>query len=156
MAKIWANGLVMLIAATLSLRRRAGRAGRADRGLDGPVSPGGGYLFSITSLGIVLATVARSMPQFGLLAIPVFLILNMLSGAITPLESMPNAAGPAAGLVDGPLRKFAQAVLYRAAGIDVVWPQIAILALIGAQITLSLARARPLQDDAGEGASVKF
>ena len=37
--------------------------------------------------------------------------------------------------------KFAQSVLYRAAGIDVVWPQIAILLLIGG-LFLSLALAR--------------
>jgi ABC-2 type transport system permease protein len=48
------------------------------------------YLFSVTSLGILLATLARSMPQFGLLAFLVFLVLNMLSGGATPLDSMPD------------------------------------------------------------------
>ena len=48
------------------------------------------YMFAIASLGIFLATIARSMPQFGLLVIPVFLVLNMLSGGTTPLDSMPG------------------------------------------------------------------
>ena len=37
----------------------------------------------------LLATLAGSMPQFGLLAIPVFIVMNLLSGSTTPLESMP-------------------------------------------------------------------
>ena len=39
------------------------------------------YMFSVTALGIFLATLTRSMPQFGLLAFPVFIVMNMLSGA---------------------------------------------------------------------------
>ena len=31
------------------------------------------------------------MPQFGLLAIPIFVVMNMLSGGVTPLESMPES-----------------------------------------------------------------
>jgi len=49
------------------------------------------YLFSVTALGIMLATIVRSMPQFGLLAFPVFIVMNLLSGGQTPLESMPVA-----------------------------------------------------------------
>jgi ABC-2 type transport system permease protein len=48
------------------------------------------YLFSITSLSIMIATQVNSMPQFGLLALPVFIILSLLSGSTTPLESMPE------------------------------------------------------------------
>ena len=49
----------------------------------------GVYLFSVTALGIMLATLVRSMPQFGLLAFPVFIVMSLLSGGQTPLESMP-------------------------------------------------------------------
>ena len=41
------------------------------------------YLFAIASLSIFLATLARSMPQFALLAFPVFIIMNLLSGGNT-------------------------------------------------------------------------
>jgi ABC-2 type transport system permease protein len=100
------------------------------------------YLFATTSLGILIATVARSMPQFSLLAIPVFLVLNMLSGATSPLESMPPLLqtiveiSPAVHFVT-----FAQAVLYRAAGFDVVWPQVLVLGGLGS-IFLGVALAR--------------
>lgn len=143
-AKIWANGLVILVATSLSLTIVVQRLlsvpieGSIPLFLTGAAV----YLFATMSLGVLLATIARTMPQFALLAIPVFLILNMLSGAVSPLESMPELlqvllqVSPTVHFV-----KFAQAILYRAAGIEVVWPQIAILLLIGG-LFLSLALAR--------------
>jgi ABC-2 type transport system permease protein len=47
-------------------------------------------LFSTTSLGIVLATVTRSMPQFALLTILVIMPREILSVGTTPRESMPQ------------------------------------------------------------------
>jgi ABC-2 type transport system permease protein len=135
LAKIWANGLVIVAAAVLSLYL-------VVKWILGITVPGstllfaGGaavFLFSMCSLGIVLATFARSMPQFGLLAIPFFLVMNMLSGGVTPQEAMPTAlrivmqAAPSTHFTS-----FSQAVLYRAAGLDVVWPQLAAMTLIGA------------------------
>jgi ABC-2 type transport system permease protein len=90
-AKIWANGIVVIIAATLSLFfvvkwligvPIAGSILLFESGL-------AIYLFSVTALGIMLATIVRSMPQFGLLAFPVFIVMSLLSGGQTPLESMP-------------------------------------------------------------------
>ena len=83
------------------------------------------YLFFATSIGIFLATIARTMPQLGLLYMLVAVPLNILSGGNTPLESMPPflrtimQASPSTHFV-----AFAQAILYRGAGFDVVWPQI--------------------------------
>jgi ABC-2 type transport system permease protein len=91
------------------------------------------YLASATSLGILLATLARSMAQFGLLFILVVLPMIILSGGNTPLESMPEGlqrfmeAFPSTHFV-----RFAQAILYRGAGFDVVWPDFAAVAGIGA------------------------
>ena len=82
------------------------------------------YLFFATAIGIFLGTVARSMPQLGLLYMLVAIPMNMLSGSNTPLESMPPflrtvmQASPSTHFVS-----FAQAILYRGAGFDVVWPQ---------------------------------
>ena len=90
------------------------------------------YLFSTTSLGIFLGTLARSMPQFGLLAILVLLPLIVLSGAITPLESMPEAvrllmsATPTVHFVS-----FAQGVLFRGAGIETIWPSLLAICVTG-------------------------
>jgi ABC-2 type transport system permease protein len=147
-AKIWANGLVILVTAGLSLVLVV------EHVLAVPIEGSlalflGGtavYLFAIASLGILLATIANTMPQFALLAIPVFLILNMLSGGISPLESMP-APLQAAIQVSPTMHyvQFAQSVLYRAAGIDVVWRHIAILAALGTLfLALSLRRFRTM------------
>jgi len=144
MSKIWANGLVIVIAVGLSLYL-------VVRGLLGiPIAGSIAlflfgvaiYLFFSTAVGIFLGTVARSMPQLGLLYLLVFLPLNMLSGSNTPLESMPPwlstlaQASPTTHFVS-----FAQAILYRGAAFAVVWPEFVIVALIGA-LFLSLALLR--------------
>jgi ABC-2 type transport system permease protein len=143
-AKIWANGLVILVATGLSLILVVGTVLKVP--IQGSIALflGGTavYLFAIASLGILLATIANTMPQFALMALPVFMILNMLSGGFSPLESMPQPlqvaiqASPAVHYV-----KFAQAVLYRAAGFDLVWRDIAVLTGLGA-VFLSLALLR--------------
>lgn len=143
-AKIWANGLVVMLAAALSLLVVVEQVMRVPIVGSVPLFLGGLaiYLFAIASLGILLATIANTMPQFALLAIPVFLILNMLSGGTSPLESMPAPlqsalqASPAMHFVS-----FAQSVLCRGAGIEVVWPQLCILGVLGA-IFLAVALAR--------------
>ena len=135
LAKVWANGLVIAVAATLSLWLVVQKvlevpiAGSIALFVSGTAI----YLFSVTALGIFLATLARSMPQFGLLAIPVFLVMNFLSGSTTPLESIPQVLqlvtqfSPSTHFVS-----FAQAILYRGAGFDVVWPEFVAVAMIGA------------------------
>ena len=102
------------------------------------------HLFATTSLGIFLGTLARSMPQFGLLLMLVLLPLQILSGGTTPRESMPELVRYL--MMVAPNTHFvmlAQAVLYRGAGLAVVWPQLASLLVIGAALfTFSLARFR--------------
>ena len=99
------------------------------------------YLFTVTSL-ILLATIANSMPQFGLLAIPVFVIMILLSGSFTPFESMPVLLQDVMYLAPSThFVKFAQSVLYRGAGIDVVWRDLVIMAGLGG-IFLAIALAR--------------
>ena len=134
MSKVWANGLVIVIAVGLSLylvvRAILGVpiAGSIPLFMAGTAI----YLFFATSVGIFLGTVARSMPQLGLLFMLVFLPMNMLSGSNTPLESMPPwlatimRASPSTHFVS-----FAQSILYRGAGIGVVWPEFLATALIG-------------------------
>ncbi|THD45896.1 MAG: ABC transporter permease [Bradyrhizobium sp.] len=135
MSKVWANGLVIAVAVGLSLylvlRLILGIpvAGSIPLFMVGVVI----YLFFATAIGIFLGTVARSMPQLGLLYMLVFLPMNMLSGSNTPLESMPPwlakfmQISPSTHFV-----AFAQAILYRGAGLDVVWPQFLAVAAIGA------------------------
>jgi ABC-2 type transport system permease protein len=90
------------------------------------------HLFATTAMGIFLGTIARSMPQFGLLVILVLLPLEMVSGGMTPRESMPGLVQFV--MLAAPTTHFvilAQAILYRGAGLAVVWRQFVALALIG-------------------------
>jgi len=135
LAKVWANGLVVIIAASLSLLFVVQGAlavpliGSIPLYLTGVVI----YLFSVTSLGIFLATVARSMPQFGLLTMLVFVIMMLLSGGNTPLESMPEGLQFIMQFVPSThFVSMAQAILFRDAGIEVVWPDFLAAAVIGA------------------------
>ena len=134
MSKVWANGLAITVAVGLSLyivvRMVLGVpiAGSIPLFMVGVMI----YLFFATAIGIFLGTVARSMPQLGLLFMLVFLPMNMLSGSNTPLESMPPwlatimQLSPSTHFVS-----FAQSILYRGAGLDVVWPQFLAVAGIG-------------------------
>jgi len=134
MSKVWANGLVITVAVGLALyfvvRTLLGVpiAGSIPLFLLGVAV----YLFFACAIGIFLGTVARSMPQLGLLFFLVFLPMNLLSGSNTPLESMPPwlatamQASPSTHFVS-----FAQSILYRGAGLDVVWPQFLFVAVVG-------------------------
>lgn len=146
MSKIWANGLVITGAVGLSLTFVVQKllsipiAGSVPLFMCGVML----YLFFATAIGLFLATIARTMPQLGLLYMLVAIPLNMLSGSNTPLESMPPflrtvmQASPSTHFVS-----FAQAILYRGAGIDVVWPKFLAVALIGGLfLALALFRFR--------------
>jgi ABC-2 type transport system permease protein len=134
MSKVWANGLVITGAVGLSLylvvRTLLGVpiAGSIPLLLCGVAF----YLFFACAIGVFIGTVARSMPQLGLLYLLIYLPMNMLSGSNTPLESMPPwlatimEASPSTHFVS-----FAQSILYRGAGIGVVWPQFVFVAVVG-------------------------
>ena len=145
-SKVWAMGLVVLLAAAGSLNFVV--QGLLKVPIEGSVAlflAGAAlHLFATTSMGIFLATVARSMPQFGLLLLLALLPLQLLSGGMTPRESMPQAVQVI--MLAAPTTHFvalSQAILYRGAGLPVVWPQFAALGLIGGVLfTFSLARFR--------------
>jgi ABC-2 type transport system permease protein len=147
-AKIWANGLVVMVAALLSLFL-------VVRLLIGVPIAGSMllfafglaiYLFSVTALGIMLATVVRSMPQFGLLAFPVFIVMSLLSGGQTPLESMPIFLQKVMQFVPSThFVSFSQAVLFRNATPSMVWPDLLKMFAIGCAYTVfTLSRFRKM------------
>lgn len=147
-AKIMANGLVILVAVAVSVLAIV--KGLLAVPVEGSVllflSGTGLYLFSLTALGILLATVASSMPQFGLLAVPVFVVMYLLSGSATPAENMPQwlqylmQVSPSTHYV-----RLAQGILYRAAGLSIVWPQMLAVGGIGAGfLALALLRFRTM------------
>jgi len=134
LGKIWSMGLVVLVASAISLQFIV--KGALGVPIEGSVPLfmllTALFLFSTTSMGIFMATIARSMPQFGLLMMLVLMPMLMLSGGVTPRESMPVLArnimeiAPSSHFVAG-----SQAILYRGAGLDVIWPQVLALVIIG-------------------------
>lgn len=146
LAKVWSMGLVVLVAVYLSLLFMI--QGVLGVPIDGSIPlfliGVALNLFATTAMGIYLATLARSMPQFGLLMLLIVLPMQLLSGGSTPRESMPKVvqdfmqAAPSTHFVE-----LGQAILYRGAGLDVVWPQFAALTLIGSILfILALGRFR--------------
>lgn len=145
-AKVWSMGLVVLLASSVSMAL-------VIRGAIGVPIEGSlplfflGVtlsLFATTSMGIFLATVARSMPQFGILLILTLLPLQLLSGGSTPRESMPELVQTI--MLAAPTTHFvslSQAILFRGAGLETVWPAFLALFVIGAVLFMfSLRRFR--------------
>jgi ABC-2 type transport system permease protein len=144
MSKVWANGFVITIAVGLSLYvvvrwlLSIPIAGSIPLFMFGVAI----YLFFACAIGIFLATIARTMPQLGLLYMLVYMPMNMLSGSNTPLESMPPwlatimQASPSTHFVS-----FAQSILYRGAGISAVWTEFMLVAAVGG-LFLALAIMR--------------
>ncbi|MDQ8951315.1 ABC transporter permease [Acinetobacter baumannii] len=144
MAKILTNGLVITVAALLSLWLVVNHwlqvpiNGSVTLFTLGTVI----YLFSVSALGIWLATLAPTMPQFGLLCLPVYVVTRLLSGSESPLESMPEVMqwltqiSPVTQYV-----QFGQFVLFRNASIDSVWDKLLIMTLMGI-VFLALALGR--------------
>jgi len=135
LSKILANGAVIVLAALISM------ALVVEWWLQVPIAGsrllflGGAcvYVFTVAALGICLGTIASTMAQFGLLSIPVLLVMMLLSGSSTPMESMPvwlqylmKVISPTPHFVI-----FAQDVLYRGADFPIVWPEILAMAAIG-------------------------
>ena len=146
LAKVWSMGLVVALAALASLLLIV--RGALQVPIEGSVAlfmlATVMHLFATTSMGIFMATLARSMPQFGMLTVLVLLPLQLLSGGSTPRESMPLLVQDI--MLAAPTTHFVaagQAILYRGAGLEVVWPQLLAIFAIGALLfTAALGRFR--------------
>lgn len=146
LSKIWSMGLVVLVASILSLKLIV--QGLLGVPIAGSLllffSAAALVLFATTSLGIFMATLSRNMPQFGMLTVLVLLPLQMLSGGNTPRESMPKVVqdimqvAPTTHFVE-----MGQAILFRGAGFEVVWPHLVAVVFIGAALfVIALGRFR--------------
>ena len=134
-AKVWSMSLVVLLATALSL------LWVVEDLLAVPVA--GSFvlfmlgtlinLFAVTSLGIFLACFARDMPQLGILMILVLLPMQILSGGTTSQDNMPAAIRGIMQLA--PTTHYVQlskAILFRGAGLAIVWPIFVKMFLLGA------------------------
>lgn len=147
LAKMFANGLVILVAAMLSLQFvvhqwiGAPIAGSILLFLLGAAL----YALVVAALGILLGTLSTTMGQFGLLAMPVLMITQLLSGSSTPMESMPvwlqyvmKTISPTPHFV-----AFAQGVLFRGADLSLVWrPLLAMLTIGSVYFAFAMSRFR--------------
>lgn len=145
-SKVWSMGLVVLVASAASLVIMVQGILHVQIGGSVPLFLAGVtlHLFATTAMGIFMATTARNMPQFAMLLILILMPLQMLSGSSTPRESMPQFVqnimqiAPTTHFVE-----IGQGILYRGAGIEVVWKSFLALAVIGAVFFLiSLKRFR--------------
>ena len=134
MAKVWANGLVILLATAVSLflivqmALKVPFAGSHALWFFGVVL----YLFFATALGVFLGTISRSMAQFALLIILVILVLQLLSGGSTPVESQPKWLQTITYFL--PSRhfvSFSQVIIYRGGGLGAVWRQFLMVSVVG-------------------------
>ncbi|MCQ2353239.1 MAG: ABC transporter permease [Victivallaceae bacterium] len=146
LSKVWSMALIVLLATGISLFVVIKEI------LGVPIEGSAGlffvgvalHLFAVTSLGIFLACIARNMPQLGIMIILILIPMQLLSGGVTPRESMPQLvqfvmqAAPTTHLVE-----FSQAILYRGAGLRVAAVSFAKLFIIGAVLFfVSLVRFR--------------
>lgn len=134
MAKVLANGVIILAAFAISMILIV------EFWLQVPIAGSRAllflgtflYLFSAAAIGIFLGTIARTMAQFALLLLLVIMPMIMLSGGMTPIESQPEWLQPITQLL--PSRHymaFAQAIVFRGAGFDVVWDEFLAVAVLG-------------------------
>ena len=135
MAKVWANGLIILVAFVLSMSIMA------EQVLAVPIAGSkvlltfgaAVYLFAAAAIGILLGTLARTMAQFALLTVMAIIPIIMLSGGISPIESQPDYVQPFTWLLPSRhFMEFAQAVVFRGADVSAVWPVMANMAGLGA------------------------
>lgn len=100
------------------------------------------YIFVVISIGIILATISKNQRQAILTSFFFNLPLIQLSGALSPIESMPDLFRYMTYL--NPLRYYIQCVrniLLKGVGLDVIWKDLAILILI-AVLLLSFSAGR--------------
>ncbi|SDA55121.1 ABC transporter permease [Mesorhizobium qingshengii] len=134
LAKVWANGLVIIVAFACSLLLVV------EGALDVPIAGSRGllmlgttiYVFAAAAIGIFLGTLARTMAQFALLMMMVVMPMMMLSGGMSPVASQPQWLQYVTWFL--PSRhyvSFMQAIVSRGADFTIVWKEFATVLIMG-------------------------
>jgi len=135
MSKILANALIVFVTFTASLlivvrwMLDVPIAGSVPLFLTGTFL----FVFAAAAIGLLLGTAARSMAQFALLVIITVLPMMILSGGMSPVESQPQWLQHITWFL--PSRhylSFSNAVLFRGAGFETVWPEFLLVGVLGA------------------------
>ncbi|MCF3595449.1 ABC transporter permease [Rhodobacteraceae bacterium LMO-12] len=134
LSKVLANVVVVLAAFTLSLLFVV--QGVLDVPVAGSVplllAGTAVYLAAAAAIGMFLGTMARSMAQFALLVIMVIIPIIMLSGGQGAIESQPDIVQRLTmALPSRHFLAFAKAVVFRGAGLEAVWIQLALMGGLG-------------------------
>ncbi|MBU6451706.1 MAG: ABC transporter permease [Cyanobacteria bacterium REEB67] len=98
------------------------------------------YIFVVISIGIILATISKNQRQAILTSFFFNLPLIQLSGALSPIESMPDIFRWLSYL--NPLRYYIQCVrniLLKGVGLEVMWRDVLILFFVAVVLLLSSA-----------------
>jgi ABC-2 type transport system permease protein len=98
------------------------------------------YSFVVISIGIILATISKNQRQAILTSFFFNLPLIQLSGALSPIESMPDLFRFLTFL--NPLRYYIQCIrniLLKGVGLEVIWPDVSVLAFFAIFLLLSSA-----------------
>lgn len=102
------------------------------------------YIFVVISIGITLATISSNQRQAMLISFFITMPVIQLSGALAPLESMPEFFRNLSML--NPLRYYIvclKGVLLKGVGLDVLWPHVLVLFCFAfVLLTLSASRFR--------------
>lgn len=134
LAKVWANGLVIIVAFACSLLFVV------EGALHVPIAGSRGllmlgttiYVFAAAAIGIFLGTLARTMAQFALLMMMVVMPMMMLSGGMSPVQSQPQWLQYVTWFL--PSRhyvSFMQAIVSRGADFTIVWKEFATVLMMG-------------------------
>ncbi len=100
------------------------------------------YIFVVMSIGISLATISSNQRQAMLISFFITMPVITLSGALAPLESMPEFFRNLSLL--NPLRYYIvclKGVLLKGVGLDILWPEVLVL-FVFAAVLLSLSASR--------------
>jgi ABC-2 type transport system permease protein len=107
-----------------------------------------GYLLVELGKGLVISIISRTQHQAFLLVMMVGMIDFMFTGYAAPVESMPRIAQIAANVIPANhWLNILRGILLKGAGLDVLWPQVLALGLLGVLIgTFSLRYVRRALD----------
>ena len=134
LSKVLANVVVVLAAFTLSLLFVVQQVLQVPVAGSVPLLLAGTavYLAAAAAIGMFLGTMARSMAQFALLVIMVIIPIIMLSGGQGAIESQPDIVQRLTmALPSRHFLAFAKAVVFRGAGVEAVWIQLALMSGLG-------------------------
>lgn len=102
------------------------------------------FVVAIAGVGVFAATIAKNQAQVGMLTVLVIAPMLLLSGIVTPLETMPDWVRYL--MAFSPLRYFvdiAHGILLKGTGLDILWPSVlSMMALGGASFGFGLWRFR--------------